>query len=64
VIEYAKTLRKLNIEAAVVGQTDDIFQAVPQILVDLENPAAELASKHNVIDKVFPVRIRDFLKLL
>ena len=62
--EYAKTLRKLNITASTVGQAGDIFQAVPEILADLENPAVELTAKHRVIEKVFPVEIRDFLKLL
>ena len=62
--EYAKTLRKLNITASTVGHAGDIFQAVPEILADLENPAVELTAKHRVIEKVFPVEIRDFLKLL
>lgn len=64
VIEYAKTLRKLNITASTVGQAGDIFQTVPEILADLENPAVALEAKHRVIDKVFPAQIRDFLKLL
>lgn len=63
-IEYAKTLRKLNIAADTVGQAGDILKAVPQILADLSNPAVALEAKHNVIDKVFPAEIRDFLKLL
>jgi F-type H+-transporting ATPase subunit alpha len=57
-------MRKLNIAENIVGQADDIFKAVPQIQSDFENPAVALTAKHNVIDKVFPVEIRDFLKLL
>ncbi len=63
-LEYANTMRKLNIAENIVGQADDIFKAVPQIQSDFENPAVALTAKHNVIDKVFPVEIRDFLKLL
>ncbi len=63
-IGYANIMRKLNIAENIVGQTDDIFKAVPQIQSDFENPAVALTAKHNVIDKVFPVEIRDFLKLL
>ncbi len=62
--DYAKTLRELNIAANIVGQADDIFTAVPQIAEEFANPSISLASKHNVIEKVFPVQIRDFLKLL
>lgn len=63
-LEYANTMRKLNIAENIVGQTEDILKAVPQILIDFENPAVALTAKHNVIDKVFPGEIRDFLKLL
>lgn len=63
-IEYANTMRKLNIAENIVGQTEDILKAVPQIRADFENPAVALTAKHNVIDKVFPSEIRDFLKLL
>ena len=62
-LEYANTMRKLNIAENIVGQTEDILKAVPQILIDFENPAVALTAKHNVIDKVFPGEIRDFLKL-
>ena len=62
--DYAKTLRDLNVPANVVGQANDIFQAVPQILAEFEDTTVALANKHNVIDKVFPSQIRDFLKLL
>ena len=63
-LEYAKRLRELNIAGDIVGQADDIFAAVPQVKIDFENPAAALYAKHNVIDKIFPVEIRDFLKVL
>lgn len=62
--EYAQTLRKLNIEAGIVSQADDIFQLVPQIKVDFMNPTVAVSVKHRIIDKVFPKEIRDYLKLL
>lgn len=63
-LEYANTLRELHIEADTVSQADGIFGAVPQVKADFENPAVALSAKHNVIEKVFPARIRDFLKIL
>ena len=32
--------------------------------LDFESPAVSLSAKHNVIEKVFPLQIRDFLKVL
>jgi F-type H+-transporting ATPase subunit alpha len=62
--KYAHMMQKLEIPRDVQSQTLDIFESVPQILVDLSNPVNELSKKHNVIDKIFPQAIRDFLKLL
>ncbi len=63
-LDYARTLRELNIASDIVGQADDIFKAVPQVKMEFENPSVALHAKHNVIDKIFPVQIRDFLKIL
>ena len=63
-LEYAKRLRELNIPGDIVGQTGDIFKAVPQVKLYFESPAVSLSAKHNVIEKVFPLQIRDFLKVL
>ena len=63
-LDYAKTLRELNIASDIVGQADGIFQAVPQVKAEFEDPTAALSGKHNVIEKIFPVQIRDFLKVL
>jgi F-type H+-transporting ATPase subunit alpha len=57
-------LEHLGISAEVVSQADEIFQAIPQVKQSFENPATALTAKHNVIDKVFPEPIRDFIKLL
>lgn len=63
-LDYAKTLRELNMASDIVGQADDIFKAVPQVKVDFADPSVTLSAKHNVIEKVFPMQIRDFLKVL
>lgn len=63
-LNYAKTLLELNIDSDIVGQADDIFTAVPVVKTEFENPEAALTAKHNVIEKVFPIQIRDFLKVL
>lgn len=62
--KYAQMMHQLEIGPDVLKHTMDIFEAVPQILKDLSNPAVALEKKHSVIDKVFPKEVRDLLKLL
>ncbi len=59
-LEYAKRLRELNIPGDIVGQTGDIFKAVPQVKLDFESPAVSLSAKHNVIEKYSPYRSEIF----
>ena len=62
--DYAKILHELCIPKDILQQTADIIAVVPQIKDDLSNPSITLEKKHNVIEKVFPIEIRDFLKVL
>lgn len=62
--KYAQMMHQLEIPQDIQKQTADIFEAVPQVLMDLSNPTVDLEKKHHVIEKVFPAEIRDFLKLL
>lgn len=61
---YADMIRKLEIPQEALDQAKDIFEVVPGMIADLSDPAKELEGKHNVIDRVFPSAVRDFLKLL
>lgn len=62
--KYADMIQKLEIPRDTVSHTKEIFEAVPQILTDLSDPSVELSRKHHVIERVFPLEIRDFLKIL
>lgn len=62
--EYADTLKKLNISKNVIGETLDILKSVPVLQASLMDPSTELSAKHITINKIFPERIRDFLKVL
>ncbi len=62
--KYAEMIQKLEIPQDTVNHAKEIFEAVPQILTDLSDPSVELSRKHHVIDRVFPLEIRDFLKIL
>lgn len=62
--KYAQMMHRLEISQDVQKQAADIFEAVPQVLTDLSDPTVNLEKKHHVIEKVFPMQIRDFLKIL
>ncbi len=63
-IKYAAMLTELQIPEEVITQTSGIFSAVPQVKEMLSDPCIPLGKKHGVIEKVFPEKIRDILKLL
>ena len=62
--KYAVMLRELQISDEVRTQTSEIFSAVPQVKEMLEDPLVSLVKKHNIIEKIFPEKIRDVMKLL
>ena len=64
VIDYAKEMKKLSVAVEDAKRTAEILEALPQLMTDFENPTIELEKKHHMIDMIFPVNIRDFLKLL
>ena len=63
-LDYAERMHELKIAPDTASQANDIFLAVPQARLDFENPSVSLTAKHRVIEKVFPEKIRDFLKVL
>ena len=62
--DYALMLQKNSAGKDLLQQTTGILEAVPQVRVDFENPAVSIEKKLIVIDRVFPEKIRNFLKLL
>lgn len=62
--DYAVKLHELGIPRDILQQTSDIFHVVEQIGSDLGNPSISLEKKHSIIEKLFPIEIRDFLKIL
>ena len=61
---YANELRMMQVDEAVLEQAEDIFDDVPAMKMELENPTIDLERKHSIIEKIFPEEIRDFLKIL
>ncbi len=63
-IDYAAQLRALGISREDIRETAGIIALVPAVQEFLTDPSAELQKKHLVIDHIFPMEIRGFLKLL
>ena len=62
--KYADMFRELQISDEVLTQTSGIFSVVPQVKEMLADPSVSLSKKHDIIEKVFPEKIRDVMKLL
>ncbi len=63
-IDYAQMLLNFSVSKEVIKQTADIFSSLPQIKIDFSDPVISIEKKHDIIDKVFPDSIRNFLKIL
>ena len=62
-INYAKALYELSVPEEAVLETEKIFRSTPQLKGTLENPLVSLKEKEQVIDRVFPQEMKNFLKV-
>ena len=63
-VRYARVLYELGIPADRVQKTREIFEEVPQLHDIFVNPTIAPGKKQNVIDRVFPEQMRNFLKVV
>ncbi len=61
-VSYGRVLFGLGISDEAVEKTREILREVPRLTDIFRNPVLPLKKKYGVIDKVFPVEIRNFLK--
>jgi F-type H+-transporting ATPase subunit delta len=62
-IRYARVLYEVSVPKEAVQKTREIFEEVPQLHEIFANPTIEFQKKMNVVDRVFPKEIRNFLKV-
>lgn len=62
--KYVAMLENMQIPKEILSQSSDIFLAVPQIRETLADPTVLLSKKHEIINRIFPEKVRDILKLL
>ena len=61
---YAKELYDLEISKKDILDTAEIVKENPELCAVMENPDIDDEEKHRVIDAVFPISTRDFVKYL
>ncbi|MCR5791905.1 MAG: F0F1 ATP synthase subunit alpha [Lachnospiraceae bacterium] len=62
--KYLKSLRDNHVSKEEIVQVKELLVSLPQILEDLANPTIALEKRHKIIDKDFPLKVRDTLKLM
>lgn len=60
--DYGKVLFEENIERKAVEKSMDILYSSKELVCALDNPAVSDSEKHNVIDRLFPEEMRNFIK--
>ena len=58
---YLEQLAEARIQPDVLQHALDILQAVPQIQDELENPTVPHEKKEDIIRKIFPEKVRNFI---
>lgn len=61
-VSYGRVLFGMDVPEEAVSKTREILREVPQLTDVFMNPTISLKKKYSVIDKVFPVEMRNFLK--
>lgn len=62
-INYAKALYELSVPEEAIGETKQIIESAPEVKAALGNPLVSLKEKEQVIDRIFPDEMRNFLKV-
>lgn len=63
-IRYAKVLFELAISDDIIQNTAKVFEEVPELEQVLANPVIANENKFNLIDRVFPGQMCNFLKVV
>lgn len=61
---YAQALYELCVDAESITMTEEILKEVREVGESLENPTISIHVKEKLIDRIFPEKIRNFLKVV
>lgn len=63
-IRYAHVLSELGISGAAVEETEEILEQTKELKEILEHPVITKENKHDIIDRIFPEEMKNFLKVV
>jgi len=63
-INYAKVLYELKISKKIIDDSQEILSLVPELKENLISPVVSNQKKHNIIERVFPKEMQNFLMVL
>ena len=63
-LRYGQVLCELEIPEEDIEETKAIWESSADLREILENPVVSGEQKHGIIDRIFPEKIRSFLKVL
>lgn len=63
-IRYAHVLSELGIKKESIKETRQILEQTRELQKILEHPVITKKNKHDIIDRVFPAEMRNFLKVV
>lgn len=61
---YAQALYELYVDAESVNMTEEILKEIREVGESLANPTISIGVKEKLIDRIFPEKIRNFLKVV
>lgn len=61
---YARVLYELAVPGQIVLDAAETFREAPELKRALTSPVVKVSQKHRVIEKIFPMEIQNFLKIL
>ena len=61
---YAKVLYQLSVSNESVIEAEEVLRENPHLVKALASPVVPVEKKYNIVDKIFPGDIKNFIKVV